>query len=258
MQSPSSLARSSAICLAFCGIMWWELQVERLVCSTSVRSSVRLLTLLSVLLVVPLVGVGLLPALDAGPLRSVLSSLVQVLGVLLGATVVTYVFWTNGTRAQFEDYTRRVLGRVGEVATSMGDPTRIRYRSAIVLAGAGVERDLSEPYQPKGLTLLLPDRPGDKWRSFYEGYQDLEAKVFRKAYLYVLATLIALVLLLTLLALGIGAAERIALEAPWLSKLALIAFGSCLAWFAVLMTLLLRPGAGIIISVEKREADGTI
>src|SRR5207245_267712 len=99
MQSPSSLARSSAICSAFCGITWWELQLERLVGPTSVRSSVRLLTLLSILLVVPLVGVSLLPALDVGSLRSVLSSLVQVLGVLLGATVVTYVFWSNGTRA---------------------------------------------------------------------------------------------------------------------------------------------------------------
>ena len=225
---------------------------------TSVRASVRLLILFSILLVVPLVGVSVLPALDVGSLRSVLSSLVQVVGVLLGATVVTYVFWSNGTRAQFEDYTRRVLGKVGEVATSMGDPTRIRYRSAIVLAGAGVERDLSEPYQPKGLTLLLPERPGDKWRNFYEGYQDLEAKVFRKAYRYVLATLVTLVLLLTLLALGIGAAEKIVLEAPWLGKLAFVGFGFCLAWFVVLMTLLLRPGAGIIISVEKREADGTI
>src|SRR2546427_8323821 len=119
---------------------------------------------------IPSTGAYLLPALDGPSLKSVLSSFVQVLGVLLAATVVTYVFWANGTRSHFESY-KQVLEKVGEVATQMGDRTLVRYKSALGLAGASVERDLSKPYRPSGIPVLLPERAGDKWRTFYDGFQ---------------------------------------------------------------------------------------
>ena len=223
---------------------------------TRLSYSTRRVILALVLLGVPFIGIWFFPVLDAPSLRSVLSSLIQVLGVLLAATVVTYIFWANATRDHFAHYGTTVLEKVGEVATELGDQTRVRYTSAIGLVGARVERNLSDSYKPAGMSLWLPQRPGDKWRNFVAGFQELEMTVFRNAFRFVLTTLVVLVFLLTGFVFALGAIDRIVAEASWLEKLAVGAFSAYLSWFVVLMTVLLRPGAGIVLSVEKPNADG--
>lgn len=190
-------------------------------------------------------------------LRSLLISLTQLLGVITGFMLVAYVFWANGTRSHFDRYGQMILPRLRNAMASMG-ATKARFSSAILLAGATIEVDTSQPYKPPGLPLILPERPGDDWRHLATAYSDLESKVFRRAYSYTLATLIAFGFVLASLAFGLGMAEEIARQSPWLIRVFLVAFAAYFIWLVLFFRLLLRPGAGVVVSVEKLEADGTV
>jgi protein-S-isoprenylcysteine O-methyltransferase Ste14 len=217
--------------------------------------------LVSLAIVLVLGAVALVYPLSSPPtesgLRSLLISLTQVLGVITGFMLVAYVFWANGTRAYFDGYGQAILPRLRDAMASMG-ATKVRFSSAILLAGATIEVDISQPFKLRGLPLIFPERPGDDWRNLASAYSDLESEVFRRAYSYTLATLIFFGLVLTSLAFGIGMAEEIARRSVWLSSVFLVTFAGYFIWLVIFFRLLLRPGAGVVVSVEKREADGTV
>ncbi len=208
-----------------------------------------------------LFGVALVYPLSSPPtesgLRSVLIGLMQVLGVITGFMLIAYVFWANGTRAHLDRYGRAVLPNLLDAMTSIG-ATKVRFSSAIVLAGATVEADISQPFKLPALPFTFPERQGDDWRNLASAYLELGAKVFRRAYSYTLASLILFGLVLMLLVFGIGMAEGIAGMSAWLSSAFLVAFASYFIWLVMFFRLLLRPGAGVVTSVQKIEADGTV
>ncbi len=208
-----------------------------------------------------LVGVALVYPLSSPPsasgLRSSLVGLSQALGVITGFMLVAYVFWANGTRTYFDRYGEAILPKLRDTMASM-DATKVRFSSAILLAGATIEADTSQPFKLHDLPIVFPERPGDDWRNLATAYSDLQSKVFRRAYSYTLATLILFGLVLTLLILGISIAEEIVTRSAWLSSAFLVAFTAYFIWLVMYFRLLLRPGAGVVVSVEKVEADGTV
>jgi len=211
--------------------------------------------------VLAVAGLGLLVAspisspMNPTALRSVFAGMLQVIGILTGFVIVTYVFWTNGTVASFEEQAKS-LPAMCEAMRQAG-ASRITLKCVRGLIGVELVRDISEPFKPYWLSRAPVPRPGDELKVVVDGFNEVLHTVLRRAYLIVLATVLTYSTLLTSYVFALGQSDSIAVGPNWLVNLAVFAFIGALTWVGLLLRLLLRPGSGVAIASTKENPDGT-
>lgn len=216
---------------------------------------------IGILVLLLAIGLGLatfspiLTPMNPTAIRSVLSGMLQVLGILTGFVIVTYVFWTNGTTSSFENEAK-TLPSMCDAMKQVG-ATLITFRCVRGFVGVEATRDISKPFKPSWLLQAPTPRPGDELRVIADGYNEVMHTVLRRAYNLVLTTVLSYSALMTSYVIALGESDSIAGGPSWPVSAAVFAFVVALAWVAMLLRLLLRPGSGVAIHSTKQNPDGT-